>query len=154
MISDVYAAGFFDGEGTVGAYLCTNKSNGKTYKALTYNMGIMQGSPFALIKLRDKYGGDLRLDKWVKSKFSDRDFWRWTIRGKDSDGFVEAILPHSIEKREQLLAYQEIRKTIGKRFGAGKLSEEVWRVRERLVKRLRDLKRVCHPDVEAAEDES
>ena len=140
MISDEYAAGFFDGEGCVAAYLCTNTSNGKAYKALTYYIGIVQGSSLALQELKDKYGGSLRLDKNLKSKFSNRDFWRWTIRGKEGDRFVQAIRPYAIEKKDQLVVFQHVRETVGKPFG-NKISSDVWELREMLVQQLKDLKR-------------
>ncbi len=83
----IWAAGFFDGEGTVGAY------NGAVIAAVvnTYRPSV--------VWLQDRFGGSV-----VKVRDQHdhvRAAWRWTVCGSAARRFLSTVLPWLQEKLPQ-----------------------------------------------------
>ncbi len=83
-----YFAGFFDGEGTLGIY------NGRHVVCLANT----DARP--LRRAQELWGGHLYRMK--RQKYAVRDIWHWNIYGHAARPFLEAILPHSQLKKEQV----------------------------------------------------
>lgn len=109
--SRAYAAGLFDGEGTVVIQFYTQG------KGLQTCLKIGMNDPRPLEYLEDSFGGTLRKDK--------RGSYVWYISGKASEDFAQAISPYAIVKKDQLELYLEVRSQINPNRRAKYSVEEV-----------------------------
>ena len=90
-----WAAGFFDGEGTIGLY--HHKRDG----SYGVQVAITQTNPRVLLWIHEVFGGSL-VHGVNKDHGYDYDFYELTWRGVDKAGvFIKRILPYLREKREQ-----------------------------------------------------
>lgn len=108
LISDEYAAGFFDGEGTV--YAATR--NNKPSPTIMVCISNVVREPLDL--LRQKWGGSIFCNVPKKNRQA---LYQWTIAAKMAHPFLRAILPHLIIKRDVVQAaieYCELMKTPAK----------------------------------------
>lgn len=87
MISDEYAAGFFDGEGTVGVYTSGARKTGYM------SVRIIQKYPEVLKQFKGRYGGSLSQ--------GSRGYWTWKLHGGLAVRFLMHIIPFLIEKKRQ-----------------------------------------------------
>lgn len=94
MISDEYAAGFFDGEGSV--YAATRRRRGIPSPTLIVCMTNTNYEVLALF--RSRWGGSLLQRRITKPRH--RPQWQWVIAAKMATPFLRAIAPHVIIKRE------------------------------------------------------
>lgn len=94
MISDEYAAGFFDGEGTVYAAIRNNSGRPSPTIMVTITNTVRE----PLDRLHAKWGGSIFLDRSKKPNQQDK--YQWTVAAKKARPFLEAMLPHLIIKRE------------------------------------------------------
>lgn len=91
-----YFAGFFDGEGCVGAY------------PRRYVVSLTNTDPRPLIRARELWGGFISKQTKESRQFAIQDLWRWQIYGHKSRPFLEAIRPYSKLKCEQIDTYLSI----------------------------------------------
>ena len=98
-ISDEYAAGLFDGEGTIGLY--------KSLRPPTFVVCWCRGVSILLCykptleALRRKWGGSL-VHKAAQKTDKRRAVWRWRLSSKkDIKRFLAAVLPFLREKQAQ-----------------------------------------------------
>lgn len=94
MISDAYAAGFFDGEGSV----YVNKRGQKHGGSPSLKVCIANTNEEVLIAHIGRWGGTLY--QRLVNKPNHRDQWQWTLSTKQSLPFLKAIQPHVIVKKE------------------------------------------------------
>ncbi len=94
MISDEYAAGFFDGEGCVyvGRQKRSDRPSGPSY-LLKVQVG--QSEPAVLRELRQRWGGTLSQEK-------RRHMWVWQIMSQKAGAFLRDIHSHTRVKSEQI----------------------------------------------------
>lgn len=99
-----WAAGFFDGEG------CVSISKRQRGKFLEHHLSVQVGQAIRrpLDELSAIFGGGVTMDTKVGGLF-----YRWRVHGKKAQGFLEAILPHSMVKSEEILAALDLRAAIG-----------------------------------------
>lgn len=126
-LETAWAAGFFDGEGCVQAYQ-------RNY-ILETKLTIFSNDPRPLRRLVTSFGGT------IKSDYRGVGWW-WTISGKDSEIFAQAILRHTSVKYDQLELYIELRQTVG---NGGRVSELDARRRVTLIGGIKDGKKVTLP---------
>jgi hypothetical protein len=98
-----YAAGLFDGEGTVVISKHVNQRGIQTMLKIHMN------DPRPLKALFQKYGGSF------KEVVSRPGTFLWMISGEQSELFAQDILSFSITKREQLELYLEVRSTLDRK---------------------------------------
>lgn len=91
-VSAEYAAGFFDGEGSVGVPL----ANGK-HPFLRVQASQLTEKDYVLFALMRKYGGTVRKVKGALSK-NDRDMSQWSICGSLAVLFLRDVLPFLLVK--------------------------------------------------------
>jgi len=115
-----WAAGFFDGEGTVGMIALKSGS-----RSLRIGVGQLVRRP--LETLSALWGGSIVLDT-----SEDKPFWRWTITADRAMGALREMLPHLQVKAEQA--------EIGIEFQAGKAGRP--RLYQDSKKRQRDYMRL------------
>jgi hypothetical protein len=92
-----WAAGFFDGEGSVGIYLYT----GKNRHAFNLQMTAGQVDIRPLLLLREIFGGRIET-QYAGKAGRGRTLWRWSAGGREAIGeALRAMIPYLVVKREQ-----------------------------------------------------
>jgi len=107
MISDGYAAGFFDGEGSV--YAATRRKAKDAARSPTVIVCIANTNLEVLKAHQERWGGSICERKVTKQKCQRQ--WQWVICTRNAREFLLAILPHLIIKRriaELALEYVEL----------------------------------------------
>lgn len=96
MISNEYAAGFFDGEGCVSISKC---KPGKPTRNIRYELFVqVPGTNPAPMKLmKERWGGSLKPYKQKNPKHKIG--WRWLLSAKMATRFLLDVLPHLVIKR-------------------------------------------------------
>lgn len=98
MISDEYAAGFFDGEGTVYAASRSKPDvSGKSRPSPTIMVCIANTVRDPLDMLCEKWGGSIHAQKVTKA--NRRQCFQWTVAARQAAPFLRAIFPHLIIKK-------------------------------------------------------
>ena len=95
MISNEYAAGFFDGEGTV--YAATRNNPKGKRPSPTIIVAITNTVPAPLELLHAQWGGSIFKDR---ERERQRAKYQWTLAAKMAAPFLEAIHPHLLIKHE------------------------------------------------------
>lgn len=83
-----WAAGFFDGEGWIGA---SERLQGD-YREFRFAVGVAQTVRTPLDELQAAWGGVVRLEK--PRLLSISPIWSWWVRGIEAAWFLEDVLPH------------------------------------------------------------
>lgn len=96
MISDEYAAGFFDGEGSVYA---ATRGPARAKPSLTVLVCISNTNRDVLQLHQERWGGSL-LARKMKPGLNLRQQYQWVIPSKKAEEFLEAVAPYLIIKRE------------------------------------------------------
>lgn len=92
VISNEYAAGFFDGEGSVYA---NSRNNGRQPTVLVCISNTHEG----ILKLhQERWGGSIS-GKQIKSE-RHRPLWQWVLAPKNAARFLRDVYPHLVIKRE------------------------------------------------------
>jgi hypothetical protein len=96
-LSDViYCAGFFDGEGSMGAYC-------RRYLVTASNTDVRP-----LKKFIELWGGKIHVQKKNKLKGANMDVFHWRLYGHNSRTFLNEIYPYTIVKKDQIKLFLEI----------------------------------------------
>lgn len=133
-ISDEYAAGFFDGEGTVGMY----KNGLSSYRLQAL---VVQKNPAVLCEFQEKYGG-------IVSGPSNGKYTWSASSSSNIHQFLLAIRPYVIEKAAQVelaIQYLESIKQIGGGYGSHHgipLAVGEFERRQSIANELKRLKRI------------
>ena len=100
---DAWAAGFFDGEGSLTIYTLKGRKGRKTVEIrLVAQVSSQCREPLEI--LRKLYGGYIN----EISNGRVKAFWKWSLTGKQKMGkFLDAISSHSIIKKAQILTAYE-----------------------------------------------
>jgi len=85
----VYAAGFFDGEGSINI---TKGTNGKGTEYFVLEASVSQVDPRPLEFLQEIWGGNLRAVNANNERC--RPFHRWGIRSQMAENFIRDIRPY------------------------------------------------------------
>jgi hypothetical protein len=91
-----YFAGFFDGEGCVAIYV---------HK---YVVSITNTDVRPLKRAKELWGGTINVQKRETLQGALQDLRRWSVYGRNSREFLNAILPYLIVKKEQVNIYLAI----------------------------------------------
>ena len=101
---DIWAAGFFDGEGCVLVARCKNSgSRGGWNYYLQVSIAQQDRRPLELIN--SKFGGSIRLNKSKATYEKKKDHvytWGLVLTGKSAFAFLSAIHPYCVVKSEQI----------------------------------------------------
>lgn len=133
MVSVEYAAGFFDGEGCIHI--------ARTIRVILG--GCFQ--PDLLKRFSIRWGG-APVAQLYKRKGKARPTVRWELTGSKAAAFLNDVLPHLIEKREQAevaLRYYNYQTSLKVRGGKGYTSDQRLLL-DTLAKELKGLKRELH----------
>jgi len=106
MIHDEYAAGLFDGEGSIGIY--RNKGSkdsryrsGKRGPCWIRSVAINMCWKPILLEFSDRFGGSVKTHRDNSGK-RNKVLWQWKLGSRASIvSFLTVICPHLREKREQ-----------------------------------------------------
>ena len=105
-MTDEYFAGLFDGEGCVSI---TQRKQNRNKFDVRLTIGVADKHISSLLK--EKYGGNTRIDKRIKNGKPCRDIYIWNVVGFKSTEFLRKIKPFVIIKKIQVeaaLALREI----------------------------------------------
>ena len=115
--SDIaYAAGFFDGEGSLG--VC--RPDGKSVSIRAF---WSQNDPYPLLWLQELFGGTI-------ASHSDRKAWQFTVANQGAADALAAMLPYLIVKADRVEYVLEIHRTArsGEKDAAWKMwQERLWK---------------------------
>jgi hypothetical protein len=89
-----WAAGFFDGEGTVGVWQL--RKRGRVYYYLSVSVGQVDRRP--LVALQGRYGGSLGLS----IRPTGHAAWKWQLVTQAAALFLADIRPYLMVKQEQV----------------------------------------------------
>lgn len=121
-----YAAGIFDGEGTV--YISPSAGRLRQHMLM---VAVANNNREVLEWLKERWGGSIQL------AWSGRTF-RWCVPAQLARVFLEDVAPYVIVKREHIPTALALQATMGKPEGVS-LSEAVLEQREGLRQQLRAL---------------
>lgn len=133
MIVEAYAAGFFDGEGTVD--IRYRKTHGGKYDRFELRCSMSQVNTEVLVWFQTNFGGSVCARK--RGAIS-----QWVVVGPMAADFLRRALPFLIVKRDQAVIALEFEETtVGPRTGTIKgyhrLPHDVWERRLEIMTRLR-----------------
>jgi len=101
---NIWAAGFFDGEGCVIVAKCKNNGvKGGWNYYLQVSIAQQDRRPLELIN--SKFGGAIRLNKAKAAYEKKKDHiytWAFVLSGSDAVNFLKAIQPYCVVKFEQV----------------------------------------------------
>lgn len=103
-----YAAGFFDGEGSIGIAF-TKNTNGKRYHRLM--ISIVQTDPRPLLWIKARFGGYMGTGKM--HNLGRKLAYTWQSNSQVAEDFLRTIRPYLIVKAEQAdiaLAFRETKR--------------------------------------------
>jgi|SRR5690348_4248669 len=95
-----YLAGYFDGEGTVTIQFHSWTRRGKTYSGYQLHVAIGNTYKPLLEEIRQQFGGKIDIGK--KRQPQHRQFYVWRATGTNARAFLQTVLPHLREKRQQV----------------------------------------------------
>lgn len=93
---DIYAAGFFDGEGCIQIARMRRKGKHDVY-ALRVSANQRDARP--LLLFAEHYGGKVR--KHERTRFGQCDMWRWLVSSAKAEAFLLRVLPYLVVKKDQ-----------------------------------------------------
>lgn len=86
-----WAAGFFDGEGSIGIY-----ATGKTGYQYRLSVQVSQkGNTDSLEKFKELFGGQ------ISCQDKSQNYWRWMVYSRQAGNMLEIILPYLVVKKKQ-----------------------------------------------------
>jgi hypothetical protein len=121
MEEDIYAAGLFDGEGTV----TLSTANGK----FRYPVASVSSTTLCLLEfLQTHYGGHISKHKTYKKHHTAS--WSWKVRYDEALVFLEKVLPYLKEpekRRRTLLLIQDYKRVTRRngRYSSEQLEEKL-----------------------------
>lgn len=132
-----YAAGVFDGEGTVGIRCGHyNKNRGRIHHSVTV---AITSTDRALIDwLIEHFGGNAGANHAENAARNYKDAWKWTLLAKHAEAFLKAVRPFLIIKGQQADVALELRADLGDGTNTP-LTEEVFARREALKQEMHRL---------------
>lgn len=140
-VENAWSAGIVDGEGWISVFKnrVVRKDGTSNYRL---QVGVSNTDPRMCRKLQSLYGGSMSAEKNSKKYGRAKPYYSWHLHGAQCKGFLDAVLPYLLVKRDQAevaLCYID---TIGKR-GWGKVSQttdDTLAVRSEMYASLRALK--------------
>jgi hypothetical protein len=114
-----YAAGFFDGEGSINIRL---PSKGSGHRLVIH---VAQANRLPLEWLRERWGGSVRP---LKRPADRKPVWEWTLASKQAKRFLEAVLVFLIVKRAEAVIAVDFQ---GRRHNPGKADTADERARDK-----------------------
>jgi hypothetical protein len=130
-----YAAGYFDGEGTISIHRRRGKYEKATF-VLQLNVGSTDPEP--LYWLYENFGGRVR-GPLRRPKENHKPIYFWQTATSSAESFLKEIYPYLIVKKKQADVALKLRATLGKM--GERASEETIRQREELKAELSRLNR-------------
>ena len=99
-----WAAGFFDGEGSVQVTVNRSRSNGLNLPQLTLVVKAANTDRRALERLQRMFSGSIYLDsaRNKPGRQLHQKLYHWQLAGQRAVPVCRAIIPYSVIKREQL----------------------------------------------------
>lgn len=108
-----YAAGFFDGEGSI-QLMAPNKKFGTHIRL---KVEISQVDPRPLLWLSERFGGPVRQSDKRSVGTRRRIVYRWYLCGRNALGFLALVRPHLIVKADQADLAHSFYKTVQRKGG-------------------------------------
>lgn len=106
--TDQWAAGFFDGEGSISI---TKRKRTEGFVEHHLSVQIVQKDKRPLLEIQKYYGGSLTSTNGNKGRTS---VWRLRFHGTKAGAFLEAIFPYSLVKKEEIAIGLKLRSAIGR----------------------------------------
>lgn len=101
---NAWAAGFFDGEGSLTVYLLHRHGRPASTVEIRLTVQVSQQCQEPLDLLKAKYGGYIG----EYSNGRRKTYWKWSLVGRGVTSFLLAIKPYSIVKAAQIITGLEV----------------------------------------------
>ena len=139
-----WAAGFFDGEGSVFVEIAKNKNTRRGVRNLL-TASVTQTSTPCLNLFKEYFGGSIAtITESRRQHMNNSVCYMWRVRSKDALTFLEAIAPYVVVKKEQVeLALQyPLTSADGRKYAGhhNPLPDEVHNWRMEIGQKLRDIR--------------
>jgi hypothetical protein len=139
-----WAAGFFDGEGSVFVEIAKNKNTRRGIRNLL-TASVTQTSTPCLNLFKKYFGGSIAsITPNRRQHMNNSVCYMWRVRSKDALAFLEAIAPYVVVKKEQVeLALQyPLTSADGRKYAGhyNPLPNEVHNRRMEIGQKLRDIR--------------
>jgi hypothetical protein len=132
MISDEYAAGFFDGDGCI--HISRANAAGRAHPSYALNAAISGYCEDVMRAFQERWGGAVN-SHIVRDR--RKPVWQWSVQGMVAKKFISTVEPYLIEKRAQAKRAADYPITEGRTV----VTPEVRAFRDQLYHELRELKR-------------
>mgnify|MGYP001576637658 CR=1 FL=1 len=100
MISDAYAAGFIDGEGSIGITRSLRPRYAVTKEQYAVRIAVGNTYKPILDMLVECYGGQV-VEKRSHNPWSRKPMYHWLLTGSKAIECLRKLYPHLVEKRER-----------------------------------------------------
>lgn len=137
IIELAWAAGFIDGEGSIGFYKKVQSIHGKKYTCHYLRLSVANTDKSALYRLKDLFGGSVH--KSTHAGRNNKDCWTWYCQSNACADALERLLPYLFVKRQQTELALESRKFMRKP-GQFRLHDDDRAQQERISAQLKALK--------------
>lgn len=114
----VYAAGFFDGEGSINICLVKHSKSGRSYHQLFVT--VAQVDPRPLIWLKENWRGSVCFRNPPSNTDTQRPSYRWQVSGPTAAKFLADVQPYLKVKDKEVaiaLAFRELKCKLGSQLG-------------------------------------
>ena len=131
-----YAAGFFDGEGSI-TITCRTQKNGR-YKYYAMLARITQVDINPLLFMQEKFGGGI----YPTKRPSGKPISVWQVSARNAEEFLIKIYKYSIVKKDEIDIALKFRKTMLIEHGHRNvgLTDNVINFRDSLIKEMKNLR--------------
>lgn len=138
----IYLAGIFDGEGCVLIVVRPSRDGRSPQYAVVCEVNMQDGAPIKM--LQELFGGIYH----IRKKSGNYPAAEWLVSSQKAKKFIEAIIPYSTVKKEQLLVALEFISNCKNKVRKGcvgsdrKLSKEEITIQQNYKERLSGLKKI------------
>jgi hypothetical protein len=139
-----WAAGFFDGEGSVFVEISKSKNTRRGVRNLL-TVSVTQTSIPCLSLFKERFGGSIAaITKSRRNHMNNSVCYMWRVRSKNAVAFLEIVAPYVVVKKEQVELALQYPLTLadGRKYAGLKnpLPDEVHNRRMEIGQKLRDIR--------------
>lgn len=143
-----WAAGFFDGEGSVSIKKSSASKTGNSFQLLLH---AAQVDPEPLEKMKNIFGGNLcSYERQRKGLSYAERYWEWGLVGSGAKQALLAMLPYLTIKRERAEMAVDFQSVLEERGRGGKLSIDEVETRKAFYDGMRQLNWLATSEARAA----
>ena len=106
-----YAAGFFDGEGTIRI-----QTHSRRCRTMMLSVAACQVTEYPLDRFVQWFGGTVKL-RWLKYRGGRRPLYTWQVSSMQAEQFLRQVLPYLVAKQTEAELALQFRATFRPQYG-------------------------------------